>query len=470
MDLEKISASEAANAIRSKEIKVRELTENVLALIKKKDQKYKAFTTITSQLAIEQAEKTDELLNEGKEISPFAGIPFAFTDDFSLKDVLSASCSKILENFVPPFTAAAPEKAGEAGAVTAGKTNIAEFGMGYDTDTSCYPVTENPIDSSKVAGCGSAVAASYCGPLIGISSDTAGELRLAASFSGVTALRPTAGTISRHGMSMYASSFSQVGIAAKKAADLLPAFEILKGYDPRDAATAISKSYNPSKNCSDRKPVIGYLPILLDELDNEDAEIFREANNFFSASGYELKEISIPHFKEALFAFHVIAMAETFSNLSRYDSIRFGNFLEEDTLEERYVKTRSQFIGKEAKRRSLLGAYLTNNDNYPKYYTRALRLKTVLKKSFAEVLKEVDLIITPAAASPAHDRDSINDFLARYEVEQYCAPVSLTGLPAVVVPAGLSRQLPVGMQIVGNSFSEAILTGFADFYQTETGK
>ena len=472
MDLEKISASEAAEAIRKKEIKVRELTEKVLALIKEKDQKHKAFIRLTPELALKQADKNDSLIEEGKEITPLTGLPFAYTDDFSLQDVESASCSNILKGLKPPFSASVIEKAEVSGVVTAGKTNIGEFGMGYDTDTSCFQATENPLESGRVAGCGSAAAVSYCGPLIGISTDTAGELRLAASFCGVTALRPTAGTVSRYGISMYASSFSQVGIAAKKAADLLPAFELLKGYDPKDSATSFYNNYDSAGTGRGikEKPVIGFLPGLLENIDSEKASVFQEVNSFFSDSDYKIKELSIPYFEEALLAFHIIAMAESFSNLSRYDSIRFGNYLEEDSLEERYVKTRSEFIGTEAKRRSLMGAYLTNNENYSKYYTRALKVKSALKKSFDIALEEVDVIMLPAAASTAPDRKADLGFTEKYEVEKFCAPISLTGLPAVVVPAGYCNKMPLGMQIVGRHFSEHMLSALADFYQSKAGK
>ncbi len=522
MDLLKMTVNETVRAIKNRDYTARELAEAALSRVDASDSPESgtgAFIRVTAPLALKQADNIDKMAATGADLPPLAGVPVAIRDDLCLEGVEVTCASEYLKGFVSPYSAEVVKKAVDNGAVVIGKANLDEFGMGSDTATSKFHLTRNPLNHSLVAGDGvaAAVAAGYA--LLGIGADTGGVLREGASYCGLYALRPTPGLVSRYGLASFASSMSQVGFMARQGEDLLTVIEAVAGFDARDSATgeyqAVPEKNDRNKGCKWEDLTIGWPEDILSTLSEPVRKIMDETRERLAAMGITFKEISLPHFAPGLMAFYIIVMAESFSNMSRYDGIRYGNYYQGENLEEWYQKTRQQSLGFEVKRRSILGAHLLNKEHYDLYYTRARRVWTLVKEDFAKALQDCDMILLPATRGPAFPLDSLSgplnngtlnidgrppddkllhgkypdsgplhrtsgsspnsgspgeevpngrltdnsppDITTAYEGDQFCAPVSLAGLPAVVFPAGIMGALPVGAQLVGAPFSEKLL-------------
>lgn len=469
MYLSRMTAGMAAEAVINNEITARDMAGACLARCAALSERINAMVTVLQDSAMRQADAVDA--GEKKAALPLAGVPLSVKDDFCVKDAPTSCGSAALKDFVPSYNAAAVVKLVEAGAVITGKSNLDNFSLGSSTAGSFAGPTANPWDTTKTAGDGGAAAAATGQCLLALGSDSGGSLRLGASYCGLFGLLPTAGLVSRYGLNSFAPSFARAGVIARSADDTLAALKVMAGYDPRDSATAVLKKGYSEKwdQAGPERPRCGWPADLLGMLDEETGSILADARKAYSDAGVEFVNIKVPHFREALQAYYVIAAAEAFSNLARFDGIRLGTPAEEDDLEEWYRKTRGAMFGTEGMRRSVIGAYLLTGENFERYYEKARKVRALVKAEFATALEQCQLLMLPVAdvAGPL-TRDN-NDFLDNYSSDRFCAPVSLTGLPALVAPAGKRGSLPVGIQLVGRPFAEAMLVNVASRIVNKTG-
>ena len=458
MELHKITAAAAAEAVRCKEITARELTEIFLSRCAAVNVQLNSFIHIFEEDALRQADAVDERVRRNEGPLPLAGVPAAVKDDLCYQDAPLSCGAAALKDFRPPYTAAAVQKLVEAGAVILGKTNLDQFGLGSSTASSYAGPSANPWDLNKAAGDGAAaaVAAGQC--LLALSSDSGGALRIGASHCGVTGLLPTTGLISRHGLNTFAPSFARVGVVARNAADAALALKAVAGWDPRDAATASVKDgvFAGTAEVPLKTLKIGFPAAVFGLAGEQTRNVLDEATARLKSAGAEVVDISLPLFREALQAYYVIAAAEASSNLGRFDGIRFGAPGEGASLEEMYGRARAAAFGAEARRRSVFGAHLLSKDSFERYYRQAQKVWALVRQGFFAALESCDLIALPAAANPGGAAHNGN-FLERYAEDLFCAPVSLAGLPALCIPAGTAGGLPVGLQLTGKPFAEEAL-------------
>ncbi len=454
MKLFEWTAGEAQQAIKRKELKARELAETAISRMEATDDRVKAFITLTGETALQQADDLDRHNQDNGKAPPLAGVPVAVKDNLALEGYPCTLGAKAFQNMVSPYTAAVVSRIIDAGGLIMGKTNLDEFGLGSFTHSSHFCVTRNPLDLERVAGDGAAAAVACGHSLLGIASDTGGAVREAAAYCGIAGLRPTPGLVSRHGLAAFSSSLSQVGLLSRKAGDLALLLETIAGFDPRDSSTMGCPHDLENELPGDGAVKIGFPTHLFDQVDGSLQKVVEDKRNHFAEAGLELKNISLPHFAAGLLAYYILVMAESFSNLSRYDGIRYGESVSGNNLEEWYQKNRGLVMGEEAKRRSLMGAYLLNEDNFEEYYRKAQKVWTLVKRDFQQVLPECHLLMLPVTRSPAPPVKKGNNFLDDYRVDEFCAPVSLAGLPSLSLPLGLAEGLPVNIQLVGRPFME----------------
>jgi aspartyl-tRNA(Asn)/glutamyl-tRNA(Gln) amidotransferase subunit A len=467
VELFEMTAGEAVEAIKGKKIKARELTEAILARSGEIDDGIKAFATVTAEKALEQADAVDrDISGQGDPLS-LAGLPIVLGDDICLEGVPAAAGSRVIASFPAPYTATVVQKSLEAGAVVIGKASMTEFGMGSTGGESLHPHSRNPLNTSYSAGDGSAAAVASGQAMLGLTSDSGGSARISASYCGIAGFRPTPGSISRYGLISSASSMSQISFVARKAADFKLLFDPLFGFDPRDSSTVFADEQIPGEEGTVTR--IGFPGQLFDGAGEPEQASFRRIFDGIVSRGVEVVEVSLPHFAPALLAYHVITIAESFSNLSRYDGIRYGFNADSGDLEEWYRQTRDRGIGEEAKRRFILGAFLLGRDNHEKYYEQALRVWTLVKKDFTEALHGCDLILLPVVRSAAPLLNEKKPFIENYCREEFCAPVSMAGMPSVSIPARAIGGMPQGIQLVGKSAADCLLIDFAADLEKEIG-
>lgn len=463
MDLSKMTACMAAEAVRSKELTARRLAEACIDRCKAVNGTLNSLITVLEESALKQADAVVQKVRGEEGALPLAGVPLAVKDDFCLRDNPTTCGSAGLKDFRPPCSAAAVDRLMEAGTVVTGKANLDEFGLGSSTAGSFFGPTANPWDPSKTAGDGgaAAVAAGQC--LLALSSDSGGSLGIGASYCGLFGLLPTAGLVSRCGLITCAPSFARAGVIARSAGDALAALKVIAGFDPRDSSTAATREGFKNFGLMDAPEGIkcGWPETVFGMLDQETGSALEAARQEYTAAGVEFIDISLPHFKEALQAYYVIAAAEAFSNLARFDGIRFGISGQEDDLEGWYSKIRAASFGVEGKRRSVFGSLLLTGENFDRYYSRARKVWALVKQDFGDALERCDLVMLPAADVPGELTSGVSDFINRYSEDRFCAPGSLAGLPVLTVPAGRCGSLPVGLQLVGRPFSEGMLVNLA---------
>ena len=438
------------------------LTQSLLERIKAKDEKIKAFITLTEEEALSAAEEADRRRAKG-ERRPLLGLPLAIKDNICTKGILTTCASKILANFRPPFDATVVEKLREAGAVFLGKTNLDEFAMGSSTENSAFFPTRNPWATDRVPGGSSggsaaAVAAGFCAGALG--SDTGGSIRQPASFCGVVGLKPTYGRVSRYGLVAFASSLDQIGPITRTVKDAALLLQYLAGKDPRDSTSAPEgvPDYLEALKMELKGAKVGVPKEYLGEGLEEEVRLkIEEALAVFKDLGLEVKEISLPHTPYAVAAYYLIAPAEASSNLARYDGVKYGLRVEGKDLIDMYKKTRSQGFGPEVKRRIMIGTYALSAGYYDAYYKKASQVRTLIAKDFAEAFKEVDFIVGPVAPTPAFKLgERVDDPLKMYLSDIYTISVNLAGIVGLSLPCGFSAEgLPIGLQIMGPHFSEA---------------
>lgn len=419
--------------------------------------KLNAYITVCKDHALKQAEEYDRGKLKGK----LAGIPVAVKDNISTRGVKTTCASRMLSNYTPVFDAHVVERLKAEGAIIIGKTNMDEFAMGTTTETSYFGVVRNPHDLERVAGgssggSGAVVAADEA--VMSLGSDTGGSIRCPASFCGVYGLKPTYGLVSRYGLIPYANSLEQIGPMASSIEDLALLLEVIAGKDTRDSTNAGREfTFKPEE----RKLKVGVVKEMGGNDDvmgkfDEIVEVVREK--------HEVGEVSMPSFRYALAAYYIIAMSEASSNLARYDGVRYGFALPKlDSWRKYFSKVRAEGFGEEVKRRIMLGSYALSAGYYGKYYLKAQKVRTLVIRDFRRAFEEYDVLISPTMPALPFKIGELADPLTMYKADVNTVPINLAGIPALSVPAGFVRKLPVGVQVMGDYFSENTLLNFGKY-------
>ena len=450
----------------SGEAKPSEIIRAALEQIEQRNERLNAFLTINREGALQRAAAMDADISATIKDQPLAGVPVAVKDNMCTAGLRTTCGSRILGNYVPPYTATAVKKLEAAGAIILGKTNLDEFAMGSSNENSAFGPVRNPWNEEYVPGGssgGSAVAVAAGLASVSLGSDTGGSIRLPASFCGVVGLKPTYGRVSRYGLVAFASSLDQIGPFGMNVRDTARTLGVIAGRDRYDATSA-------------DVPVPDYLAALTGDLsglrvgvppecfaEGLDAEVKAKVEagiKKLEERGAEIVEVHLPHTKYAIAVYYLIATAEAASNLSRYDGVRYG-FRAEDvrTLSELYKQTRDEGFGAEVKRRIMLGTFALSSGYYDAYYEKGQRVRSMLVNDFAEAFKKCDVIATPTAPTPPFRiGEKSDDPLAMYLSDIYTVTINLVGVPAVSVPCGTATSgLPIGLQLIGNHFDEARL-------------
>ena len=472
----KSSLSALAKALAAKDISSVELTRLYLDRIARLDTKLNAFISVDEEKSLAQARGADDLLAAGQ-AGPLTGIPLAQKDIFCAKGWLTTCGSKMLGNFVSPYDATVIERCNAAGAVILGKTNMDEFAMGSSNESSYFGAVRNPWNMECVPGGSSGGSAAAVAALLApaaTGTDTGGSIRQPAAMCGLTGLKPTYGVVSRYGMIAFASSLDQGGPMARSAEDCALLLNTMAGFDERDSTSLDRPSENYARDLD--KPVSGLKIGLPKEFFGEgcDPKVMQrieEAIAEYRKLGADTVEISLPNMRLAVPAYYVIAPAEASSNLSRFDGVRYGHRAPEYTdLNDMYSKTRAQGFGEEVKRRILIGTYVLSHGYYDAYYLQAQRIRRLIANDFVEAFKQCDVIMGPTSPTTAFRiGEKAADPVQMYLSDIYTIAVNLAGLPGMAVPAGFVDGLPVGLQLIGDYFSEAKLLNVAHRYQQVTG-
>ena len=472
MEIQKLTAVSLGKKIKEKEISVREALDAVFAQIDQTEGRYHAYVTLDKEGAYKQADAVQEKIDKGELTGALAGVPVAIKDNMCTKGLLTTCSSKILENYVPTYTASAVQNLTDAGCVIIGKTNMDEFAMGSTTETSYYGVTRNPHNPDHVPGGssgGSAAAVALNECFFALGSDTGGSIRQPSAFCGITGMKPTYGTVSRYGLIAYGSSLDQIGPMTKNVTDCAAVLETIASYDKKDSTSMKREEYDfTSALVRDVKGLRIGLPkdYFGEGLDSEvKAAIFKAAETF-KRMGAIVEEFDLGLVQYAIPAYYIIASAEASSNLERFDGVKYGYRTKEyGDLHSMYKKTRSEGFGSEVKRRIMLGSFVLSSGYYDAYYLKALKTKALIKQEFDKAFEKYDIILAPAAPTTAPLLgSSLQDPIKMYLSDIYTISANLAGIPGLSIPCGKDNKgLPIGMQLLGGCFQEKTLlrAGFA---------
>ena len=472
MEIQKLTAVSLGKKIKEKEISVREALDAVFAQIDQTEDRYHAYVTLDKEGAYKQADAVQEKIDKGELTGALAGVPVAIKDNMCTKGVLTTCSSKILENYIPTYTASAVQNLTDAGCVIIGKTNMDEFAMGSTTETSYYGVTRNPHNPDHVPGGssgGSAAAVALNECFFALGSDTGGSIRQPSAFCGITGMKPTYGTVSRYGLIAYGSSLDQIGPMTKNVTDCAAVLETIASYDKKDSTSMKREEYDfTSALVRDVKGLRIGLPkdYFGDGLDSEvKAAIFKAAETF-KRMGAIVEEFDLGLVQYAIPAYYIIASAEASSNLERFDGVKYGYRTKEyGDLHSMYKKTRSEGFGSEVKRRIMLGSFVLSSGYYDAYYLKALKTKALIKQEFDKAFEKYDIILAPAAPTTAPLLgSSLQDPIKMYLSDIYTISANLAGIPGLSIQCGKDNKgLPIGMQLLGGCFQEKTLlrAGFA---------
>lgn len=472
MEIQKLTAVSLGKKIKEKEISVREALDAVFAQIDQTEGRYHAYVTLDKEGAYKQADAVQEKIDKGELTGALAGVPVAIKDNMCTKGLLTTCSSKILENYIPTYTASAVQNLTDAGCVIIGKTNMDEFAMGSTTETSYYGVTRNPHNPDHVPGGssgGSAAAVALNECFFALGSDTGGSIRQPSAFCGITGMKPTYGTVSRYGLIAYGSSLDQIGPMTKNVTDCAAVLETIASYDKKDSTSMKREKYDfTSALVRDVKGLRIGLPkdYFGEGLDSEvKAAIFKAAETF-KRMGAIVEEFDLGLVQYAIPAYYIIASAEASSNLERFDGVKYGYRTKEySDLHSMYKKTRSEGFGSEVKRRIMLGSFVLSSGYYDAYYLKALKTKALIKQEFDKAFEKYDIILAPAAPTTAPLLgSSLQDPIKMYLSDIYTISANLAGIPGLSIPCGKDKMgLPIGMQLLGGCFQEKTLlcAGFA---------
>ena len=477
MNITELTVHELVEKLEKKEITITEITKAYVDRIEEKESDVKAFVTVCKDEALEKAKEVEEKVNKGEIKSKLAGIPIGIKDNICTKGIRTTCSSRMLENFIAPYDATVIEKINAESMITLGKMNMDEFAMGASTEYSYFKKTCNPWDLKRVPGgsSGGSAAAVAAGMVPwALGSDTGGSIRQPSSFCGTVGLKPTYGLVSRYGIVAFASSLDQIGPITKDVTDSAMLLNIITGHDKKDTTSLpIEKKDYTKSLINDVKGLkIGVPKEYFGEgINPEVKEILDRAIEKYKELGAEVEECSIDIAEYALATYYIIACAEASSNLGRFDGVRYGYRAKEfNSLKELFKNSRSEGFGAEVKRRIILGTYVLSSGYYDAYYKKAQQVRTLVKNKFDEAFKKYDIILTPSSPTVAFEIGTrSNNPLEMYLADICTVPVNIAGLPGISIPCGVDSQgMPVGMQLIGNRFSEETLLRFAYTYEQNT--
>jgi aspartyl-tRNA(Asn)/glutamyl-tRNA(Gln) amidotransferase subunit A len=474
-ELYMMTIEEAGALLRQGTISAVELTRAHLERIRAVDGQIKAFTLVTDDLALQQAEEADRRLHSGEAVTALTGIPLAIKDVICTRGIPTTCGSRMLEHFRPPFHASVMEKLDAAGAVMLGKTNMDEFAMGSSTEHSAFFPTHNPWDLARAPGgsSGGSAAAVASGMAMGaLGSDTGGSIRQPGSFCNVVGLKPTYGRVSRFGLVAFASSLDQIGPFTRSARDAGLIMQVISGSDARDSTCA-------------PEPVGDYLAAMHGDITGLRigvpqeywvqgmqagvARTVRAAIETLGELGAIIEEVSLPHTRYGVAAYYIIAPAEASANLARYDGVKYGySYRDTSQMWEAMEKTRAYGFGPEVKRRIMLGTYALSSGYYDAYYKQAEKVRALIAQDFSEAFKRCDVLASPTSPTVAFRLGEISDPYEMYLQDVLTIPADLAGNCGVSIPGGLSDGLPVGLQLLGDFFAEDKILRVADAFQRVT--
>ena len=460
--------SSAIKALKNKEISSFELTNAYLDAIENTSN-LGAYLDIQKDYALQMAKKSDEKISQGM-AGPLEGVPIAVKDMFCTKDIKTTASSKILENFYPTYESTVTQNLWDDGAVMLGKLSCDEFAMGSSNETAAKgnvinPWSKtNPISPGGSSG-GSAAAVAARSALAATGTDTGGSIRQPAAFCGITGLKPTYGRCSRWGIVAFSSSLDQAGPLTRTVSDAAIMLNSMAGYDNKDSTSANIEMPDLTsfldKSIKGKK--IGIPKEYTQDGISEDIVKFYDTSiQFLKDNGAEIIPVSLPHTKYALPVYYIIAPAEASSNLARYDGVRYGIRNEAENLDEMYELTRGNGFGEEVQRRIMIGTYVLSSGYYDAYYLKAQKVRRLIKEDFEKAFENVDFLLTPSTPSTAFELGQKQDPIKMYLNDIFTVPASLAGLPGISIPVGLDKTgLPVGIQLIANSFDEPNLISVA---------
>jgi aspartyl-tRNA(Asn)/glutamyl-tRNA(Gln) amidotransferase subunit A len=467
----------AREAIAGKKISARELADEYYKRIEARNPELNAFLALSPERAYAQADKVDAMVASGKPLPPMAGVPIAIKDTISTRGTKTTCGSKILEQYVPPYDATAVTRLEAAGAVILGKTNCDEFAMGSSNENSAFGVVRNPEATDRVPGGssgGSAAAVAAGLAVASLGTDTGGSIRQPGSFCGVPAMMGSYGRVSRYGLIAFASSLDRIGPFANNVKDIATVLQIIAGRDPQDSTSTTAPV--PEYRTEVGKPVTGLRVGIPKEyfgagMDGEVRKKIEAGIEVLKRIGCKTVEIAMPHTDYAIATYYIIATAEASSNLARYDGVRYGLRVDDDSLLAMYRKTRGAGFGPEVKRRIVLGTYVLSAGYYEAYYLKGQKVRALIAQDFRDAYTKVDVIVTPTSPVPAFKLgERTADPLQMYLADIYTVTGSLAGVPGISVPCGrICGKLPVGLQIFGPAFGEAKVLQLAHLFELAGG-
>ncbi len=474
-DIIALTVHGARDLLDRREISSVELTQMALDRIQDVDIKTKAFVTVTSQEALNQAVAADVRIASGKG-SFLTGIPMQLKDNICTKGIPTTCSSKMLENFIPTYDATVTRKLYDEGAVLLGKGNMDEFAMGSSTENSAFSPTRNPWNLDKVPGGssgGPAASVSAGESIYAIGSDTGGSIRQPASLCGVVGFKPTYGLVSRYGLVAFASSLDQIGPLTKDVTDSAMVLSAIAGYDPLDSTSLNSPKPDYTKSLTgDIKGIRIGVPkeYFVEGIDPDVEKEIHRSIEILESLGAIVSEASLPHTSYALSVYYIIAPSEASANLARYDGVKYGYAANsEANMWDDLERTRQEGFGPEVKRRILLGAYALSAGYYDAYYLKAQKVRTLIRQEFESEFKKFDVLITPTSPSVAFNLgEKTTDPLKMYLNDIFTMPANIAGIPGISIPAGIVNGLPVGLQILAKPLGEEIILRVAHAFEQAT--
>ena len=471
-----LPANQARALLDRREVSSVELTRAVLQRIDRVEGSIKAYVTVVEDEALAQAEAADRRL-AGDDAGPLTGIPMQLKDNMITDGIRTTCSSRMLESFVPPYDATVTERLRDAGAVLLGKGNMDEFAMGSSTENSAFYPTRNPWALDRVPGGSSggpaaAVAAGEC--LFALGSDTGGSIRQPASFCNVVGLKPTYGLVSRYGLVAFASSLDQIGPMTKDVTDAATVLQAIAGHEPRDSTSADRPvpDYRAALGKEIQGLRIGVPREYFEGIDDDVAAVLRRCIDKLAELGAEIDtDVSLPSTRYALAVYYIIAPSEASANLARYDGVKYGfSVADADDMWSAMEQTRRQGFGAEVKRRIMLGTYALSAGYYDAYYLKAQKVRTVIRRDFDAAFAHCDVLVTPTSPTPPFRLgEKLDDPVQMYLSDVATIPVNIAGIAAISIPGGFLEGLPIGMQLIGPSFSEETLLRVAHAYEQATG-
>ncbi len=471
------TATELLRHLADGSVTAEAVTSQYLDAIRRREPTVKAFLHVDETAALEQARAIDEKRKKGQALGALAGVPVAVKDVLCTRGQKTTCGSKILRDFKPPYDAHVVEKLRQADAILIGKTNMDEFAMGSSTENSAYQVTANPWDPTRIPGGssgGSAAAVAACEAPLSLGTDTGGSIRQPASLCGIVGLKPSYGRVSRFGLVAFASSLDQVGPFAHDVSDTALLLEVIAGHDKRDS-TSIDKpvpAYSRSVNDPIKPLTIGVAKEYFGEgLDGEVEAAIRAALKVYERLGAKVVEVSLPHSPYAIATYYLVATAEASSNLARYDGVHYGHRASENKgLVDMYKRSRGEGFGPEVKRRIMLGTYALSSGYKDAYYSKALKVRRLIRQDFDQAFAHCDVVIGPTSPTAAFKiGEKTDDPLSMYLADIYTISCNLAGIAGVSIPCGFTKTgLPIGLQILGAPFEEEKLLRIARMHEAAT--